>query len=119
MLKIRRSAPKVMVYGELGRHEIRFTVWKRIGVWKKLIKPNDKLSCIVFHRLNYKNKVTLWHLAIKQTLISCGNLMAEEYAVLVSDSGFNNFMKTKCQDLSFQSWQTMLQTNYVCDNHRL
>ena len=59
MLKIRRSAPKVMVYGELGRQEIRFTVWKRIGVWKKLIKSNDKLSCIVFHRLNYKNKVTL------------------------------------------------------------
>ena len=45
--------------------------------------------------------------------------MAEEYAVLVSDSEFNNFMKTKCQDLSIQSWQTMLQTNSVCDNHRL
>ena len=86
---------------------------------EKLIKSNDKLSCIVFHRLNYKNKVTLWHLAIKQTLISCGILMAEKYAVLVSDSEFNNFMKTKCQDLSIQSWQTMLQTNSVCDNHRL
>ena len=119
MLKIRRSAPKVMVYGELGRHDIRITVWKRIAVWKKLIKSNDKLSCIVFHRLNYKNKVTLWHLAIKQILISCGILMAEEYAVLVSDSELNKFMKTKCQDLSIQSWQTMLQTNSVCDNYRL
>ena len=86
---------------------------------EKLIKSNDKLSCIVFHRLNYKNKVTLWHLAIKQTLISCGILMAEKYAVLVSDSEFNNFMKTKCQDLSIQSWQAMLQTNSVCDNYRL
>ena len=45
--------------------------------------------------------------------------MAEEYACLVSDSEFNDFIKTKSQDLAFESWQTMLQTNSLCDNYRL
>ena len=45
--------------------------------------------------------------------------MAEEYACLVSDSEFTNFITTKCQELEFRLWQTMLQTNSLCDNYRL
>ena len=45
--------------------------------------------------------------------------MAEENACLVSDSEFNNFIKTKCQDLAFPSWHNMLQINSLCDNYRL
>ena len=79
MLEKRMRASKVVVYGELGRHEIDSFVWKRIiGLWKNLIKTNDKLSCIVFRWLNYKNEVTIWHLPIKQILIRCRSPMAEE-----------------------------------------
>ena len=86
---------------------------------EKLIKSNYKLSCIVFCCLSYKNEVTLWHLVIEQILIGCGITMAEENACLVSDSVSNNFIKTKCQDVAFQSWQTRLQTNSLSDNYRL
>ena len=90
-----------------------------MNFWKKLNKSHDKLSCTVFRWSNYKNEVTQWHLAIKQILISCGIPIAEEYACLGSDSEFNNSIKTKCQDLTFESWHTMLQTNSLCDNYRL
>ena len=83
-----KARPTVMVYGESGPHELKFTVWKgMMFFWKKLNKSNDKLSCIVFRWLNYKYEV--WHLAMKQILINFGFPMAEEYASSVSDSGFN------------------------------
>ena len=69
--------------------------------------------------LNYKNKVTLWPLRIKQILISCGTPLAEKYPGLVCHSDFKNIMETVCQDLAFQSWQITLQTNSLCDNYRL
>ena len=45
--------------------------------------------------------------------------MAEEYVGLVSEYEFEKFIKAKCQDLAFQSWQIMLQNNSLRDNHRL
>ena len=41
-----------MVYGEVGRHENKFTVWQRlITFWKKVTKSTDKLSPVVFRWL--------------------------------------------------------------------
>ena len=55
-----------MVHGELGRHEIKCTVWNReINFWEKLESP-DKLSCVVLPWLNYRNEATQWHFGIKQ-----------------------------------------------------
>ena len=62
MLELRKSAPKAMMYGEVGRHEIKFTVWKRmINFWKKVTKSTDKLSSVVFRWLHYRNEATQWH----------------------------------------------------------
>ena len=109
-----------MVYGELGLHEIKFTVWKRkINFWKKVTKSADKLSCVVFRWLHYRNEATQWHLVNKQILKNCGIPLAEEYVGLVSDYEFEKFIKAKRQDLVFQSWQIMLQSNSLCDKCRL
>ena len=63
MLELGNSAPKAMVYGEMCRNEIKFTVWKRmINFWKKVTKSPDKLSCVVFRSLHYRNEATQWHL---------------------------------------------------------
>ena len=61
------------MYGKVGRHETKFTVWKRmINFWKKVTKTPDKLSCVVFRWLHDRNEATQWHLGIKQILINCG-----------------------------------------------
>ena len=37
LLRIRKSAPKAMTYGELGQQEQKFTIWQRMAsFWKKL-----------------------------------------------------------------------------------
>ena len=120
MLELRKSAPKAMVYGEVGRHEIKFTVWKRmINFWKKVTKSTDKLSSVVFCWLHYRREATQWHVGIKKIPINCGIPLVEEYVGLVSEYEFEKFIKAKCQDLALQSWQIMLQNNSLCDNYRL
>ena len=43
VLRIRKSAPKAMVYGKLGQQELKFTVWQRIAsFWKKLSHDKKK-----------------------------------------------------------------------------
>ena len=61
-----------MMYGEVGRHEIKFTVWKRIKFWKKVTKSTDELSSVVFRWLHYRNEATQWHVGYKKILINCG-----------------------------------------------
>ena len=62
-----------MEYGEVGRPEIKFTVWKRmINFWKKVTISPDKLSCVVFRWLHHRKDATQWHLGVKQILINCG-----------------------------------------------
>ena len=41
------------------------------------------------------------------------------YACSVSDYEFNSFLDRERQDLVFQSWQTVLQRNPLCENYRL
>ena len=44
ILEIRISEPKAMVYGELGRHKIKFSILNRtINFWKKLL--NHPIRC--------------------------------------------------------------------------
>ena len=90
-----------------------------INFWRKVSKSPDKLPCVVFRWLHYRNEATQWHLGIKQILINCGIPLAKENVGLVSDYQFEKFIKAKCQDLVFKSWQIMLQSNFLCDNYRL
>ena len=41
LLQVRKGTPNPMVYGELGRVEIRYLVWHRmIGFWKRITVTN-------------------------------------------------------------------------------
>ena len=66
MLDLRKSAPKAMVYGEVGRHEIKFTVWKRMkNVWKKDTKCrsiNCRALFFVDNIIKMKPRNGIWEL---------------------------------------------------------
>ena len=37
LLRIRKNAPIAMSYGEIGKHELKFTIWQKMAsFWKKL-----------------------------------------------------------------------------------
>ena len=68
----------VMKLGLLYGNKWQVSGKKSLNQLISVIKSNDKLSCIVFSSLNYKNEVTLWHLAIEQISISCEIPTAED-----------------------------------------
>ena len=120
VLRLRKSAPNGMIYGELGRQEIKFTIWQRMAnFWKKVNKQQNSFSCLIFQWMNNSNQITSWHQGIRKILINCGIPFAENYSGYIADAEFKKYVKDRCNELAFQSWQVMVQNNSLCDNYRL
>ena len=78
VLRVRKSFPKGMIYGELGRQELKFIVWQRKAIfWKKVNVQHNSFSGIMFQWMNRNNHITAWHQRIRQILINCGIHFAE------------------------------------------
>ena len=74
-----------MIYGELGRQEIVFTVWKRmLTFWKTISKPSQKLSSVFLELTKHMNKLK-WTCKIKSILVELGIPFAFEYIDLMED----------------------------------
>ena len=68
--------------------------------------------------MNNNNQITAWHLRIMQNLINCCIQFAEIYSGYFADAEFK-YVKDRCNELAFQSWQVMVQNNSLFDNSRL
>ena len=70
---------------------------------------HNSFSCILFQWMNNNNQITAWHQKIRLILINCG---------YNADAEFKKYVKDRCNELAFQSWQVMVQHNSLCDNYR-
>ena len=61
--------------------------------------------------MNKINQITAWHQRIRQILIKCGIPFAEIYSGYIADAEFKTYVKDRCNELAFQSWQVMIQNN--------
>ena len=114
LLKLRKGVPNPMIYGELGRREIVFTIWKRmLTFWKTISKPSQKLSK-VFLDLTKNNEKLKWPRKIKSILVELGIHGAFEHINFMEDTYFRTFIKIKCDDLAIQSWRTKTSENSLC-----
>ena len=117
VLRVRKSVPKSMIYGELGRQELKFCIWQRMAnFWKKVNVQKNSFSCIMFQWMNKINQITAWHQRIRQIWINCGIPFAEMYSGYIADAEFKKYAKDICNELAFQSWQVMIRNNSLCDN---
>ena len=41
------------------------------------------------------------------------------YSGYIADAEFKKYVKDRCNELAFQSWQVMIHNNSLCDNYRL
>ena len=106
VLRVRKSVPKGMIYGELGRQELKFIIWQRMAnFWKKVNVQHNSFSCIMIQWMNKNNQITAWHQRIRQILINCGIPFAEMYPGYIADAEFKKYVKDRCNELAFQSWQ--------------
>ena len=109
-----------MIYGELGRQELKFIIWQRMAnFWKKVNVQHISFSSIIFQWMNKINQKTAWHQRIRQILINCGIPFAEMYSGYIADAEFKKCVKDRCNELAFQSWQVKIHNNSLYDNYRL
>ena len=53
----------------------------------------------------------------KKILINCCIPRANEYANIINDGEFRNFVKCCCQDLAIQSWHVNIRTSSLCETY--
>ena len=71
-LQVPKGTPNPMVYGELGRLEIRYQVCHRmIGFWKRLTSSLTKYSNLLYNCINPCGKTDIWLEGIQKNLIEC------------------------------------------------
>ena len=114
-----------MIYGELGRNEFKYAIWKRMAsFWKKVSNNHGKLTNTLYSLTRLKNHETRWFLGVKNILINSGVPLIDNYISDIGDADFNRFITRQCEDLALHSWYTMMKTTSICEcyatyKHRL
>ena len=118
ILQVRKSTPNAMVYGELGRYELRYMIWQRMAnFWKSIARENGNYSNVIYGAIVENNFENKWLISIKNILINCGIPRANEYANFINDGEFRNFVKRCCLDLAIQSWHVKIRTSSLCETY--
>ena len=119
LLRIRKSAPKAMTYGELGQQELKFTIWQRMAsFWKKLSSDKKSFADSMFWLINSNQYENKWILSMKNIMVKCGIPMVDTYVNYIRDAELKKYIKQQCEDLAIQSWHTMLHSTSLCDCYR-
>ena len=118
LLMVDRSTPIPMVYGELGRFEIKFIIWRRMILqFKKLSLTKNKYSNILYKYLMYSGSSCKWLDYIRKILIECGIPFAFDHIDAIKKQEIKNFMKNNTTDLAHQHWYTNATQNSLCTNY--
>ena len=120
VLQTRRGTPNPMVYGELGRLEIRFLVWQRmIGFWKRLSSAPNKYSNLLYKCIKSSEMTDPWLEGIQNILIECGIPAVFAYPEEIPEEHLMRFVKAQLRDVAIQSWRTSLRENTLCRTYSL
>ena len=96
-----------MIYGELGRNEIKYKIWLRmLGFWKRLSDDKNKLSSLMYKYLRKIFPSDKWLSCVQTILIECGISGAYHFIENVNEAHFKEYTQNKLQDVSIQQWNT-------------
>ena len=60
-LQVRISTPNAMVYGELGRYELRYMIWQRMAnFWKSIERGKGNYSNMIYGAVVENNLDNIW-----------------------------------------------------------
>ena len=126
LLKVKKSTPNAMVYGELGRHPLSVTIKSRmLCFWFKLIQEDRKNKyCSVMYQLMYNLHpslgCSLWLKYIKSILDSVG--LSDVWftqGTNVQYEWFKAYVKRCLSDQSLQSWHSNIDNSNKCINYKI
>ena len=90
-----------MIYGELGRNQIKYQIWLQIlGSRRSLCDDKSKLSSLMYKYLQKNSLLDKWLSCVQTMLIECGILGAYQYLENVNEAHFKEYTKNKLQDVS-------------------
>ena len=126
LLKLPKSTPNCMIYGETGRLPLSQLVKNRmINFWKKICDSKaTKLSSIIYKLLLKLHNQNVYHspwiVFVRDTLNKCG--FSEMW---INQESYTNcayvktLLKQRLRDIYLQEWQSQISTNKSCTNYRL
>ena len=121
LLVVHKKIPNCMVYGELGRCELKFTVWRRmISFWLKLHEQKNKYSSVFSDYMSKSsNCLTFkWITKIKTILNHSGISWVYSHPELCKNKQLNDHLKSYFNDLAQQLWNTEINHNRLCNSYK-
>ena len=121
IMKLSKSTPSAMIYGETGSHNISITIEKKmISYWLRLITGDPgKLNTLLYeyiYQMDCNNIYsTLWISKLKSILQKCGMFYIWVNQATITD--VNIIKKLICKridDMWLQTWRANLTTHIRC-----
>jgi hypothetical protein len=111
--KTRKSTPRYMLYGELGRYPIEIIIKSRmVNFWNKLIlSSNSKYSFNCYLHMLQSNHIFKWPSFVKQILDSTGNSYLWLNQRSLTCKFLNKMVKPTLVDQFFQDWCSKLEAS--------
>ena len=120
LLSLRSSVPNAMIYGELGRHEIRFHIWSRmIMFWKRLVDNPNKYSSVLYYSFSASDLSDKWLGTIRHILIECGIPGAFEHISEIGYTHLKNSIKHKLEEIGTHYWRISMEKNDLCQGYKV
>ena len=127
-LKLSKSTPSVMIYGETGTTPLHITIEKRmIGYWLQIImgsssKLNYQIYKYVLHLDMQNIYSTQWIRKIKEILQRCGlfHIWVNQHSIRIEDSKtIRLLICTRINDQYEQTWHSSIPTHIRCSYYVL
>ena len=126
ILKVKKTTPNVMLYGELGRYPINILCKSRmVGFWQRIINgKHDKIAYRLYKILLSMHQRDLFHsrwlLCIKECLISSGlNDMWNSQDTSHVPQSIGKMVKLKLIENFKQVWRESVFNSAKCLNYRI
>ena len=71
VLRVRKTAPKAIIYGKLGQKEPKCTIWQIMAsFWKKLVNGGNSLAGLIYQLINLNDHEHEWMLGVKTIMVN-------------------------------------------------
>ena len=127
VLRLNKSTPNCMIYGEVGKLPLKITVYSRmINYWFRLLGgKQSKLSSIMYrllYTLDNNNIFTSpWLAQIKSILVSSGIpfLWAYQQQITCNANFYKQLIEKKLKDMGVQKWSNEINDTRQCSNYKI
>lgn len=119
-LNVHKRAPSPMVYGESGRSEMKYTVWKRmITFWFKVSAASSKFSYTFYKTIQKSPSLTSpWLNFIKSLFDNSGIPQVFRYENMYNKNEVTTYLKSYYTDLAHQTWWSSVTSNSLCATYK-